>query len=159
MIELKIHNKYKIYIEFPDNCQGILDNQDQFYRWIKNFRSGGFKQLHGQLATIESDEYCSLGLLFKKQIKKLSNDNVNVSDINVIYSYLDEWCNIFNEITVYIDDAKFTIIEFIFELNDFAKLNFEQISYILEYIHRIIKDEEVRKLETQITNRQWMIGE
>lgn len=161
MYNLNIHNTYTIYIENNGNSQGIFDNQEQFYRWMKNFRSGGFKQLYGQLANVETDEYCSLGLLFKKQIKKLVGSGIDPIDYDSVYATFDEWTKIFNNITVYIDDSKFSIVEFIFELNDFAKLDFEHISYILEYMHRLIRNENVDNLLKEIKKRdcKWMVGE
>jgi len=162
--ELFISDLYVCSIIYDsDNTFGIISDQQHFYRWLNDLRSGKYNKLKHTLRDVNNkNNYCTIGLLFKKQIIKLDkaaaeNDSIEFD----VDSKFIEMCEKFNNITVHVDGYKYSISDFILELNDSIQpeLTFIEMSYILEYIHRLIRDEDTREVLSilQTINREWKL--
>lgn len=166
-VNLNCENYEEFLIEFEENNKyGISTDQDLITRWLSDLRSGKYQQVYGKLFDTKHDNcYCTLGVLFKKRIKKLRQryqDGKPLTDVAILHEVIEQDDTFLKNIFVYTkENHKYNLFDFIIELNDNSRLSFGYIADMLEIIHCTIRGEITDNIQEKILkqNKWTMVHE
>lgn len=159
LVDLNCSDSGYFEIEFADdNRQGISTDQELFNRWIRDLRSGKYRQVHETLYETQSEtSYCALGVLCKKRIRRwrqeASTKNTEVDTDEVMNDIKEHVSDYFTEILIYSEQGyRYNIFDFLIELNDYCKVSFNVIADIMEIIHKEIRGEDNSDILSSLNN-------